>query len=381
MLFMTGATGSVGVEVIRLLLERRYPEPVRMLIRANSEAHLAERWGRLLTIASRGDLRPEDVPLLRPVSGDITSHGLGLSPRDAAEIACETTAALHVAANVNFDDPLDVCRTINVEGTRHFFELCTGMKRLGRVGNVSSCYIAGKRSGEVLESQIEHDAGFVTFGYEQSKYEAELLAREYASRLPIATYRLSLMLGREEDGYVHDYGAIHRFLQFMFQGIAPCLPGRADCPLDFLPNDYSAQCLVKLFLDHFEPGQTFQVSAARKSITALRWMELTAETFAGFSKRWKKGVYVKPDMVEWDHYRLYVRTVDTIDNPGLMKVTRVLDSCAEELFCPKIFDRTNTDRVLGTRPESVPDYEVYYPKILAHCIEAKWGAARRFAAV
>jgi thioester reductase-like protein len=381
MLLMTGATGSVGVELVRLLLERKYRDPVCLLIRAGSEDALRQRWARLLAIASRGDLQPEDVPQFRPVLGDITRPRLGLSARQIGELRREATAALHIAANVNFDDPLDLCREINVEGTRNFLDLCCELPHLERVGNVSSCYVAGRRSGPVLERELQHDAGFVTFGYEQSKYEAELLGAEYLDRLPLATYRMSLMLGRAEDGYVHDYGAIHRFLQFMYQGIAPCLPGYADCPLDFLPNDYSAQCLTRLFLDHFESGQTYQISAGKKSISASRWMDLTAETYARFSPRWRKGVYVRPDMVEWAHYRLYVKTVDTIDNPGLMKVTRVLDSCAEELFCPKVFDRENTDRALGTSWDDVPDYEVYYPKILAHCIEAKWGADRRMPAV
>src|SRR5690349_2814868 len=113
MLFISGATGSVGVEIIRLLIGRRYSEPVRMLIRADSAEALNQRWAKLLAIASCGDLRPEDLPQFVPLSGDVTRTDLGLTPAQRDELRASATAALHVAANVNFDDPLDVCRRIN----------------------------------------------------------------------------------------------------------------------------------------------------------------------------------------------------------------------------------------------------------------------------
>lgn len=377
-LFLTGATGSVGVEVVRLLLQQRSHETVYLLIRGRTTEHTRERWERLLAIASEGDLHPEDVPNFKPVPGDITALDLGMSASDISNLVDEVTEVLHIAAEVKFDMPLDWCRTINVEGTRYTLGLAERFRHLEKFGHVSSLYVAGRRRGIVLESELEHDAGFVTYGYEQSKYEAELLLREYLDRLPIAVYRLSLLLGRQRDGYVHDFGAIHRFIQFTYQGIAPCLPGGPDNPLDFLPNDYSAECLCQLFFEHFRAGATYQVASSRKSITAERWMELTGEVFSKLSERWRKGVYNPPDVVDWPTYRLYVDTVDTIDNPGLRKVTRVLDSCAEELFCPKVFDRTAVDEALGTTIEDVPDYECFYPRILEHCVKAEWGRYPKF---
>jgi thioester reductase-like protein len=371
-LLVTGATGTVGLEVLRLLLAQGAPHAVRLIIRASDEKHLQDRYRRLLSGASAGSLAPEDLPDWRPLRGDVEKPGLGLTEREQDALRGEVTAILHSAANVHFDAPLDECRAINVQGTRHALDFARRCTSLSRFGHVSSLYVAGRRSGPVLESELVHDAGFVTYGYEQSKYEAELALRDYPD-VPTATYRLSLMLGREQDGYVHDFGALHQFLQYVWQGICPCIPAHAECPLDILPSDYSVRCMMKLFFEHFAPAQTFQISAAKKTMTARRWMDLTGEVYSQHSKSWRKGIHIPPDTVTWQHYKLYCATVDTIDNPALRKVTRVLDSCSEELFFPKLFDRSRVDQVLGTAPGTVPDYEDYYPRILEYCIATRWG--------
>jgi long-chain acyl-CoA synthetase len=373
--FITGATGSVGVELLRLLARSPVPHRVHAVIRANDDEHLKVRWRRLVRCFSDDERQPEDLPSWRPVRGDVELPGLGLDPAVREELAGEVTAVIHSAANVGFTDVWENYRRINLEGTRHTLELAESFRRLERFAHISSLYVAGRRSGPVGEDELEHDSGFTIGGYQQSKYEGELLVRSYMSRLPIAVYRLSLLLGREQDGYVHDLGAVHRFLQFMFQGICPVLPANPQCPFDFLPNDYSARQMLDLFLSHFEAGLTYQISAAHRSITARRWMDLTAEVFARHSRQWQRGDFVTPDIVDWEHYRLYVDTVNSIDNASLRKVTRILDSCAEELFYPKVFERARVDRALDV---PVPDYEVYYPKLLEYCITTRWGRKPRY---
>jgi nucleoside-diphosphate-sugar epimerase len=374
-LLLTGATGSVGVEILRHLAQRTPRHRVWAMIRAADDAELAARWRRLVRCFSDDQMVPEDLPGWRPVRGDVEQPSLGLDAATESAITAETTAIINSAANVGFMDTLDVYRRINVEGLRHLLALGDRCRKLERFGQVSSLYVAGKRRGPVTEGELEHDEGFNTYGYQQSKYEGEMLAREHMSRLPIAVYRLSLLMGREQDGYVHDFGATHRFLQAVFRGVCPILPARPGCPLDFLPNDYSARQLTDLFFDHFEAGRTYQISAARRAITAERWMELTAEVFAKFSSPWRRGCFSPPDIVDWEHYRLYVDTALRIENENLLRVTKLLDSCSRELFYPKVFDRTEVDRKLA---EPVPDYEVYYPKVLEYCIQSQWGRQPRY---
>lgn len=379
MLFMTGVTGALGVELLRILIRDHRDRPARFLIRAKDEGRLAERWRKIVAIASDGKATPADLPFFAPLAGDITSRDLRISTADRAMLVAGVEEIIHSAATVDFDEPLDSCRLINVEGARHIFDLALECRNLTKFGHISTLYVAGKRTGIVDEADLLHNHGFVTNGYEQSKYEAEILARGYFDRLPMAIYRMSLLMGCARDGYVHDHGAVQRYLKFMFKGIAPCFPGLPDCPLDFLPHDYSAELVMRLFDDKFRRGETYQISAARRAPTASQWLDLTADTFARHSTPWARGSYNVPDIVSWDTYQLYKRTLYTIENLELMKVIHTMDSCFEELFCPKIFTRTNVDITLDLGEETIPDYREYYPRILEHCIETRWGLAPQFA--
>jgi long-chain acyl-CoA synthetase len=378
MLFVTGITGALGVEVLRILLQDQPVRNTTVLIRARDQYNLYNRWKKLLSIASDGKLEPKDVPGIIPVSGDITKDKLGL-PKNYYQMLCNNVEAImHSAATVDFDEPLDSCRKINVEGTRNVLNLAIACKNIKKFAHISTLYIAGKRKGNVHEEDLKHDAGFVTNGYEESKYEAEILVHQYMKKIPISIYRMSLLMGCMRDGYVHDYGAIQRYLMFMYKGIAPCFAGLPDCPLDFLPHDYSAECLMELFDNHFLPGDTYQISAGDKSPTTKRWLELTADTYAKHSKSWAKGSYNVPDIVSWGTYQLYKKTIFTIENMELMKVIRILDSCSEELFCPKNFKREKLNIILGVNKTTIPDYEEYYPRILDHCIAVNWGLSPEY---
>lgn len=378
MLLMTGATGALGVEILRIQLRERGKQPARFLIRARDDHKLSERWRKILAIASDGQAVPDDLPELRPIAGDITSPDLGLRREQLDELKTDVTEVIHSAATVDFDEPLESCRHINVDGARNIFDLATEFRSLIKFGHVSTLYVAGKRTGEIRERDLHHNHGFVTMGYEQSKYESEILAWQYADRLPMSVYRMSLLMGCSRDGYVHDHGAVQRYLKFMFKGIAPCFPGLPDCPLDFLPHDYSAEVLSKLFHNHFKAGATYQISASTKAPTAMDWLQLTANTYADHSPQWARGSYNIPDIVSWKTYQLYKKTLYTIENLELMKVIHTMDSCFEELFCPKTFRRDLVDRTLDVNDESIPDYREYYPRILQQCIETRWGLSPRF---
>ena len=47
------------------------------------------------------------------------------------------------------------------------------LKKLRRYNYISTCYVAGKRTGEIFETELEHDAGFRNY-YEETKYLAEV---------------------------------------------------------------------------------------------------------------------------------------------------------------------------------------------------------------
>jgi long-chain acyl-CoA synthetase len=221
-LFITGVSGSVGVEIVRWLAVHQPDTRITCLIRASSPAHLADRWRQIAgaTEDSRenGHQLPAHCDLL---IGDVTFPDLGISDHAARQLSETVTHIIHGAANVNFLAPVAVSRDANVTGTLNVLEFACRCRRLAQFAHVSSAFVAGKRTGIIRENELEHSAGFVNT-YEQTKYEAELLVHEYMGRLPIAVYRLALLAGRAIDGYVHDPGAFHMGLRSVLEGPYPC---------------------------------------------------------------------------------------------------------------------------------------------------------------
>src|SRR6185312_6951808 len=153
--------GSFGRELARELL--LHDCEVFAVVRGESAVGARER---LRTIVGAS-------PKLHAVHGDIA---LGI-PRIP-----DVDAVLHGAASTAFGLPLAEARRTNVEATRNVLELASAVPGLTKLGYISTAFVAGRRTGRILESELQHDAGFVN-SYEQSKYEAELLVR--ASDLPV----------------------------------------------------------------------------------------------------------------------------------------------------------------------------------------------------
>lgn len=166
-LFLTGGTGSVGLELLRRILRERAFDEARFLIRATTDAELRARWDRLLSLASDGRLRGDDCAGLTPVRGDITVPGLGLAERDAAWVRQEATHVMHAAAAIDFNATREDVGPINVNGTLHLLDVARRSARLEAVAHISTLYVAGRRTGAILEDELVHDAGFVN-AYEES---------------------------------------------------------------------------------------------------------------------------------------------------------------------------------------------------------------------
>jgi nucleoside-diphosphate-sugar epimerase len=164
-ILLTGTTGMVGQTLGPLLARRRDVEAVFALVH-NSEYRSP----------------PEKMIL---VSGDVTAaRDLGMKGDASREVLNRATIVIHGAADTCFSSSLDKARAANLDGTRRVLDLSSRCPRLKALIALSTVHVAGRRTGTIFEDELHHDAGFVN-SYEQSKYETELLLREYMRTLPI----------------------------------------------------------------------------------------------------------------------------------------------------------------------------------------------------
>src|SRR5918997_3986896 len=159
--FIIGATGFVGKVTLSMLLHR-FPGVGRVYttVRARSEEESQTRfWNNVVTAPPFDPLRElygaafDDFirDKIRIVNGDIAEDNLGFTEERAKEVAEDTDVIINSAGNVTFNPTLESALRTNVVGTQNVIRFAKRMKRPALV-HVSTCFVAGNRSGPVWES-------------------------------------------------------------------------------------------------------------------------------------------------------------------------------------------------------------------------------------
>ncbi|MFD9292313.1 SDR family oxidoreductase [Streptomyces sp. NPDC060030] len=177
---LTGATGFLGLRLVRELLEQQ--PSLTVLGHAGSGGAL----GRITRFMELGGapagLIAELPARLRVVEVDLCRPELGLPSAEYRRLADELDVIWHSAGNINLDDDLGSLRRTNVEGTRHVLELAAAGARRPLVVHIGTAFVGGaRRDGVVYEDELDDAHGFEN-GYERSKYEAEVLVRDWSRR-------------------------------------------------------------------------------------------------------------------------------------------------------------------------------------------------------
>ncbi|MDQ3356060.1 MAG: SDR family oxidoreductase, partial [Actinomycetota bacterium] len=158
---VTGASGFLGKAVVAILL-REAPDlrEVRLVLRAGDDAAAQERL-RAEVLASEAFDPVRDTAeaaisdeRLSAVAGDLTAERLGRGEGDDGLAGIDV--AIHCAASVSFEEPLDDILDLNVLGA---LRLTRALREGAEVRggpepafvHVSTAYAAGNRTGLVLE--------------------------------------------------------------------------------------------------------------------------------------------------------------------------------------------------------------------------------------
>lgn len=249
-LLLTGATGMVGREILaRAVADNRY-STVSCLVRPTDGQSAQQRLDELL--------HRMGIPAgVRALAGDVRQPGLGLTAGQLTSI----THVIHSAASVSFDLPIAEARSINVTGTANLLAACRRIPSLERIDAVSTCYVAGRRSGLVFEADLQRPGAGFHNTYEQSKFEAEELLRAAMADLPIAVHRPSIVVGDSRTGATGAWKVLYWPLKVIARGWLPVVPYDPDCTLDIVPVDFVADAVLGLSGDAGTLGRTFHLAA------------------------------------------------------------------------------------------------------------------------
>jgi long-chain acyl-CoA synthetase len=161
-IFFIGGTGFVGKVTLSMLLHN-FPDIGRVYatVRARDAVESNNRfWMSIVTSPTFDPLREkygdgfEDFirEKVVPVNGDVGNEFLGMSESEARWIMLETDIIINGAGNVTFNPPLESALRTNVVGSHNILQLARMMRRPALV-HVSTCFVAGKRSGTIWENE------------------------------------------------------------------------------------------------------------------------------------------------------------------------------------------------------------------------------------
>jgi thioester reductase-like protein len=356
LIFVTGATGFLGAQLVRELLDRHTDARLALLIRNGSAETALERAKRLLPA--------EAMARVQVYAGDVGRPKLGLSTEDHETLAGTLTRIIHCAATVRFDHTLEEARNINVEGTRSILDLAAATRHLRSFTYVGTAYVAGDRKGLIRESELNVGQAFRNT-YEQTKSEAEALVQSRIGKIPTVILRPSIVVGDSRTGATSSFKMMYWPLKIYARRLWRTVPGYPDAVLDIVPVDYVARATVNLAFNPNALGQTVHLCAGPEGSATISQIAARARTFFNAPE----PRYINPEF-----FFAAIRPLLFLTLWG--KKRRVLTSgrSYRDYFSMRMqFDTTNAKRLLspvGICPLPVLEY---LDRLFQYCVETDWG--------
>lgn len=230
------------------------------------------------------------------IEGDITLPNLGISVEDFETTREETTDVFHLAAVYDLAVAKDVAYRVNLDGTKTVNEFTRSLSNLNRYNYVSTCYVAGNRKGAILETDLEHNAGFRNY-YEETKYLAEMEVEKLKSFLPVTIFRPSVVVGDSQTGETAKYDGIYYLIHYLLKspGLLRLVNvGNKDVRLNLVPVDFVVEGIAALSNDENAVGKTIAL-ADPEPLTTAELFDAIAKELSGKRSSWAPP----PKLVEW----------------------------------------------------------------------------------
>jgi thioester reductase-like protein len=258
-IFLTGATGVLGRELVPRLFRQHPGARITCLLRPDRDGSIVERLESLRS-ALRSDSVTADASELDAVAGDIAVPGLGLDAGRRRDLRHSVTHVIHGAATTRLDEAPEIAESINFDGTVRVLAFAESCRKLELFAHVSTVFVCGDREGLVLEGDLWRGQRFLN-AYESSKCRAEFEVRRRSLELPVAVFRPSIIVGDSRDGHICSFGSLYSPLRHIAEGTLRWMPCSADARVDLIPVDYVAEAIARLTAQPRAIGEVYQLCA------------------------------------------------------------------------------------------------------------------------
>ncbi|WP_404461772.1 SDR family oxidoreductase [Sutcliffiella horikoshii] len=196
------------------------------------------------------------------IEGDITQQNLNMSSEDQKLVKKETNYVYHLAAIYDLAVKKEIAYQVNVKGTNQVVEWLKKLPNLERFIYFSTAYVAGKREGKLLETELIHEASFKNH-YEETKYLAEIIVDREKDHLPITIIRPGIVKGHSQTGETSKFDGPYLMLNFLHSlRFLPLIPhlGKGEAEFNVVPIDYIVKSTCYLTHSERALGKTLHLT-------------------------------------------------------------------------------------------------------------------------
>lgn len=258
-IFLTGATGCLGKELLRRFLLTTEDKVILLVRRKNRYSH----WDRIRKILSGYGLERTLGTRVEVFEGDVSLPWMGLSQQNIAALTRQITEFYHVAALTALNGSEEECRLVNLMGTEMALKLAWKFREEGvleRYFYFSTAFVAGSlQTFTAKEDELPARPAHANF-YESSKHASETKVREaMAAGLPATIFRPSIVVGDSKTGEVSEFNVIYPFMKLFAHGILSVLPTRLENSFNVVPIDYVIEASMAIARQKNSLGKTFHL--------------------------------------------------------------------------------------------------------------------------
>ncbi|KAJ6113863.1 NRPS-like protein biosynthetic cluster [Penicillium sp. IBT 18751x] len=262
--FLTGATGFVGANLLRYLLGMPTVKQVACLARRQGSISGADRIQQTL---ERYDLWPTSLTLIQKImvlEGDMEKPDFGLGAERFAWLTNWASVVFHLGAKVNFCETYAAHYSSNVLGTKHVLRVAA----LGRQKSfhyMSSIDVWGPTGFILGTPRVLEDGPLFPhiqalrydLGYSASQWTAEQMVRRLRDRgLPVAIYRPGYIIGDSKTGALNPNDFFSRLIVGSIQiGAFPDLQQN----LEYCTIDYVISAMVHIASSKSNLGRSYSL--------------------------------------------------------------------------------------------------------------------------
>jgi len=297
-----------------------------------------------------GSLTGRSVAEFQFVQGDIAEPNLALNASDLELVQQETTRVFHLAAVYDLAVPEDVAMRVNVGGTRNVVALARSLPHLKQFHHVSTCYVAGKREGVILESELRHEAGYRNY-YEESKYLSELEVDSAKGDLPVTMYRPSVVCGDSRTGETGKYDGVYFLINYLLKWpslLSTINIGNHKVSLNLVPVDFVVDAMAALAFDERAIGKTLQL-ADPSPLTTNQLFNTIANSIDGHRSK-----ITAP--AKWVRFFLML--------PPSPRITGLPHHAVPYFFVRQLYDTRQAGELLAAHGIQCPPFETYVDRIV-----------------